>query len=221
MQKLDEVEENDELGRTKLEILKKKTFFGEMELRAIFNEFKEFDDKTVRGNYVRTAAYRLKKKFEKIMNSLNLFNETIDIPFEDRDLPIKNVYEDMVGMQLALEAVVGAEENKELSIEELIKNTLYWQLLMFERMKREQIPPKAVQSKWTEQFAEALTTDQLEELIYDYVLMLEEKAKKENKELCLAWSPSRTPHFYVESVDDEMEEELTETKDEPIEGVRY
>ena len=217
MNKLDEVDENDDLGRTRLEILKYETFFSEMDLRAIFNEYKEFKDKRVRGNYVRTAAYRLKRKFEKIIRSLRLFHETRDIPFNDRDLPVKNVYEDMVGMQLALQALGGAEEHKELSIEELIAKTIYWQLLVFERMEREQILSSELQSKWTEQFVEALTTDQLEELIYSYVIMLEEKAKKENKELCLAWSPSRPPYFYVEPEMDETKEELKETKEEPIE----
>ena len=216
---LDKIVEQDEQGRILLEILKGKTFFREMELRALFNEYKDYRNETARKNYIRTAAFRLRKQFEKILRSLSLIEELSNLKpnlkLEDYDWPVRKVIEYINGLYLMLEVEVlaRAEETKELSIDDIIHNTVFWYMLMVKRIA-EQIESSEIrktQEKWAKQVVELSSMEELVLMVNSYIHLLHEKAKKENSDLGLIWSQ---PPFF--DIIEEPDEKQTETEEELI-----
>lgn len=216
---LDKKVEQDDQGRVLLETLKEKTFFREMELRALFNEYKDYENETARKNYVRTAAFRLRRQFEKILRSLSLIEELSNLKpnlkLEDYDWPVRKVVEYINGMYLMLEVEIRAraEETKELLIDEIIHNAVYWYMLMVKRIA-EQIESSEIreaQEKWAKQVVELSSMEELVLMVNAYIHLLHEKAKKENSDLGLIWSQ---PPFF--DIIEEPEENQTEIEEELI-----
>ena len=209
--KMIKLEEQDEIGKSRLEQLKRYTFFSEMELRALFNEYKPLTNEMDRKNYISQAAYRLKRKFEKLMRTLKVLQEIEDIAFEDYEKPVQNALEEIGLFWLEWIAEFNVKETEELSVEEIISKIIYWNIVLFKRMDKEQIE---ILDKWAEQVAETLTTDQLVDVVNVYTSLLDERAAKENKELGFFWSRVSEPYFVLMD-----EEEETEEKEEKIKNI--
>ena len=197
------LEEQNEIGKSRLEQLKNDTFFSEMELRALFNEYKPFTNEMDRKNYISQAAFRLKRKFEKLMRTLKVLQEIEDIDLEAYEKPVRNALEEIGLFWLEWIAEFGAKETEDLSADEIISKIVYWNLVLFKRMEKEQIE---LLEKWTEQVAETLTKDQLVEVVNYYIFLLDERAAKENKELGFFWSRLSEPYLVLLDEEEETKE---------------